>query len=174
MDRVLKIAITGVESTGKTTLAKDLSKFFGVPMVGEYARTYLDALTRPYRQDDLIEIALGQIKSEKKALYSGERLVICDTDLSVIKIWSLFKYGSVDPYLLQLYARHVADLYLLTDIDVPFEEDPLRENPGERALLFEMYQSELRQSEKPFSIISGNQSQRLEEAIKKVSALLEI
>ena len=58
--KIKKIILTGPESSGKTTLAKQLAERFQTTWVPEFARTYLDNLTRPYREDDLLRIAQGQ------------------------------------------------------------------------------------------------------------------
>ena len=97
---MLKIVITGPESTGKSTLTKQLAAHFKVDMVNEYARTYLQNLTTEYTQSDLTEIAIGQISLEDKASKSNSKFIVCDTSLEVIKIWSEFKYGSCDPFII--------------------------------------------------------------------------
>ncbi|MFK8006949.1 MAG: AAA family ATPase [Saprospiraceae bacterium] len=55
-----KIILTGPESTGKSTLARQLAQVYNTVWVPEFARTYLEGLNRPYRGDDLLKIAKGQ------------------------------------------------------------------------------------------------------------------
>ncbi len=88
-----KIIVTGPESSGKSTLCKALSKYFNIPFCKEYAREYLDALNRGYNQDDLLKIAKGQLQAE-----NGIQLL--DTDLVTLKVWSKYKYGSCDNWIL--------------------------------------------------------------------------
>src|SRR5210317_1365104 len=97
-----KIVITGTESTGKSTLSKALSEHYNCPFVPEYARTYLDALDRPYRYEDLWKIAEGQFAQEIAMSKASPTYLFLDTDLITIDIWSNFKYGRVDPRILQL------------------------------------------------------------------------
>ena len=89
-----KIIVTGPESSGKTTLCKALSKHFHLPFSKEYARGYLDALNRDYNQDDLFKIAKGQLQAENE-------IQLLDTDLITLKIWSKYKYGSCDKWILE-------------------------------------------------------------------------
>ncbi|UII28540.1 ATP-binding protein [Fulvivirga maritima] len=125
-----KVVITGPESTGKSTLSSLLAKQFGTVWVPEFARGYIDQLSREYQEDDLIAIAQGQLNSEKaKAVEAKNGLLICDTELIVIKIWAEHKYGSCPPEIIKGIKENRYELYLLTYIDIPWEEDPQREKP---------------------------------------------
>ena len=59
------IVITGPESTGKTTLTDQLAAHFKTNWLPEFARIYIDGLNRPYEEEDLVEIAKGQVEREK-------------------------------------------------------------------------------------------------------------
>ena len=133
-----KIIITGPESSGKTTLCKALSKHFKIPFSKEYARQYLKVIKKKYTQTDLLIIAKTQLKSEKES-------AILDTDLITIKIWSNEKYGKCDKWILEEInkQKNKNRIYLLCKPDLPWQEDPLRENPKDRMRLFEIYKKEL-------------------------------
>ncbi|MFW5872398.1 MAG: AAA family ATPase, partial [bacterium] len=105
----IKIAIVGPESTGKSTLSKQLALYFKTAWVPEYARDYLNKLGRPYKQSDLLLIAQEQIALEEKAAANHE-MVFCDTNLLVIKIWSEFKYQSCHPWILKSIKERKYDL----------------------------------------------------------------
>ena len=115
MGVVKKIAITGPESTGKSTLARKLADHYKTVWVPEYARTYIDKLKRPYEQHDLAEIAKGQIFYEKDLIQKASEYLFCDTELTVIKIWSEYKYGNIEPFLISEHNKSSYDLYLLLD-----------------------------------------------------------
>ena len=54
----IKIAITGPESCGKTTLSKALKKHYKESiLVPEFAREYLHKLNSKYQYSDLLNIA---------------------------------------------------------------------------------------------------------------------
>lgn len=167
-----KIVVIGPESTGKSTLSKALAEELGTVWVPEYARGYLEELNRDYTEEDLIVIAKGQLKLEDELYEQASGFLICDTDLYVIKVWSEAKYGKCDKWILEEIAEHKCDLYLLTDIDMPWEDDPLREhpNPEERLYFFNIYKDIVASSCIPFEIVSGNPLERLKsslDAIKK-------
>jgi len=164
-----RIAIIGPESTGKTDLAIALAKHYNGALVPEYAREYLHQLDRPYNQDDLLQIAKGQVAAVEKITAD---LLIADTDLHVIKVWSEYKYGNCDPWIIQQLDKQAFDLYILTYYDIPYEADPLRENPKERAYFFEIYKKLLIDSSIPFLIVKGSREERFKLAMNRIDTLL--
>lgn len=170
---MLTVAVVGPESTGKTTLAKSLAAHFKTEWVPEFAREYLTDLNRPYTQTDLLEIAKGQLRAEKKLQPKAKNnLLFLDTDLLVIKIWSEFKYGNCDPWIEQQLRLNQPSIYILTHFDIPYEDDPLRENRGERPELFDLYEEALQNSDSPYFIVQGNQQKRLDKAVKSINSIL--
>lgn len=157
-----KVVIIGPESTGKSTLAKNLADHFECLWVKEYAREYLEKLNRPYDYEDLFEIAMGQTALENEQSLKSQELLICDTDLKVIKVWSEHKYQMVHPWIEDQIKIRKYDLYLLTDIDIPWKDDPQREHPDPtmRKYFFDLYQKILLESGVPFALVSGNQEER--------------
>lgn len=166
-----KIVIIGPESTGKTTITQQLAAHFQCPMVEEYARWYIGQLNRPYCQQDLLEIARGQLINEDSFSESSEPYLFCDTDLRVIKLWSHFKYGKVHPWILDQIGLRSYHAYLLMDIDLSWEPDRQREHPSSRQEILDLYRAELKSSGVPFTIISGIKKERLKNAIDCIQRL---
>jgi NadR type nicotinamide-nucleotide adenylyltransferase len=171
-NQVIKIAITGPESTGKSILAKQLAEHYLTVWVPEYAREYINNLDRPYNQEDILEIARGQIRSENAICRRTSELLICDTELIVTKIWSEVKYGKCDSWILNKIENHKYNLYLLCDIDIPWSEDPQREHPHMREYLFNLYRHELLTRELPFFIVTGIGHGRLDNAIRIIDSFI--
>ncbi len=172
---MLKIVLTGPESTGKTTLARQLAEHFQTIWVPEYARFYLIRLRRPYEQSDVLEIAKSQVQWEDAWAKHAKQVLFSDTALLVPKIWLQFKYKSSHDWIdAQLQTRKYS-LYLLCDVDLPWGDDPLRENPNleDRQVLFQMYETELQALGANFTVLSGTMPERLQQAIRRVNALLE-
>jgi NadR type nicotinamide-nucleotide adenylyltransferase len=169
---MIRIAVTGPESTGKTTLARQLARRYDAPWTPEYARYYLRRLNRPYLQDDLLAIARGQLEWEEAKGRRNPDILFSDTCLLVIKIWSEFKYGNCHPWILEQLRAHTYDLYLLCGTDLPWVYDPLRENPGEREELYAIYKKELLLLDRPFVEIAGPPEERFRQAVKAVDDLL--
>lgn len=173
MNFVKKVVVTGPESTGKTTLALELSSYFQTALVSEYARKYIDELDRVYREEDLLMIAKGQLANEEKKIASANKLLICDTDLITIKIWSMVKYERCSPFILQEIAKRDYDLYLLCKPDIPWEPDPQREHPEQRDQLYDRYKKELEYYAKPFIELGGSKEKRLAEATLHISSIIQ-
>lgn len=169
---IKKVAIIGPECTGKSDLSQYLSEHFKTEWVPEYARAYIDNLVRPYNQDDLLTIAHGQIRLEDEYTRDAKTVLFCDTNLYVIKVWSEFKYGNCNPEILKYIASRKYDLYLLTYIDLPWEEDPLREHPHEREKLYGIYLNELKKQTVQFTEIKGERKQRRQTAVEAVEKIL--
>jgi len=167
-----KVAIIGPECTGKTSLALSLAKELKTDWVPEYARNFLNKLNRPYDKDDLTKIAHGQLRMEDEWIQDANRVLICDTNLIVIKVWSEFKFGSCEQEILKAMASRHYDLLLLTDIDIPWENDPQREHPDKREELKQIYLNEAQNSGIPFVEISGNAEARLQKAIEAIQKIL--
>lgn len=168
---IVRIAITGPECTGKTELARQLASHYHTVWVPEFARTYLERLRRPYSQADLTEIARWQLLMEDELALTANELLICDTDLFVIKIWSEVKYASVDPVIEAALNSHPYHLHLLTYIDVPWEDDPQREHPQGREDLYGRYQSTLEKAGVPYVDIRGTRDERLATAIQAIEKI---
>lgn len=165
-----KVAIVGPESSGKSTLAQDLMVHVGAWMVAEVAREYIDELERPYEEADLLEIAKTQVENEDMVGGEpmGKGLVVCDTDLITIRIWSEEKFGRCHPWIAEQTEQRHYDLWLLCAPDMPWEPDPLRENPHDRDRLFGLYVRMLDRWKKPYVILTGERDQRLKAAMKAI------
>lgn len=173
MSALKRIVIIGPESTGKSTISAAIAIACQTAWVPEYARQYIAALDRPYAYEDLQQIALGQLNEESAAKQSAGRLLICDTDLQVIRVWSEHRFGLCALPILQAIAGQKPDLYLLTDIDFPWQPDPQREHPEPhwRQYFFNIYKDIVVQSNCPFAILSGTHDQRLQQALAAIRIL---
>lgn len=172
---MLKVVVIGPESTGKSTLSEQLAAHYQTVWVQEFARHYLEKLPRPYEQQDLLTIAEGQLALEDKQATQANRLLVCDTDLHVIKVWSEHKYGTCDPRILEQIANRPYDLYLLTYIDIPWEEDPQREypDPAMREYFYNIYKDLVAASGVPWVEIKGSFEERKSLAVAAVDNLLK-
>ena len=168
-----KVAVVGPECTGKTDLAQFLALHFNTEWVPEYARAFLNKLNRPYEQSDLTKIAHGQIRMEDEWAQNANRVLICDTNLMVIKVWSENNFSNCDPEILQAMTQRHYDLLLLTNVDVPWEEDPQREHPDKREYFWKVYLKEAEDSKIPTIQISGTRDERRKSAVAAIEKILE-
>ena len=164
-----KIIFSGPESSGKTTLSKYVSQKYFLPIAQEYAREYLLEINRPYNQNDLLLIAKKQLQNEQKK-------IILDTDLITIKIWSEYKYGICDNWIIEQIKRQKKDnrTYILCKPDFDWQPDPLREHPNSRDDIFKIYQSELEKLGHNYYISMGNKKKREIEIKNIISDILNL
>jgi NadR type nicotinamide-nucleotide adenylyltransferase len=167
LDKIKKIVVIGPESTGKSTLSQSLATALNTVFVPEYARTYLEQQQNNYNYTDLLPIAKGQISLEDDLINQANRILICDTDLYVIKVWSEHKYQKVDPYILNTIAERKYDGYILCDIDMAWEYDPQREHPDAsmRTYFYHQYLDIVQATGAPFIIVSEDPAARLHQAL---------
>ncbi len=158
-----KILITGPESSGKTTLSKQLAAHFSCPWVAEYAREYLENLSTSYQKEDLDEILLGQLSNEEKAINDVDPLLICDTGPEVFYVWSNTKYGHVSNLIQEKTKVQFYDLRIICYPDLEWENDEWRETPNleERLKLFEQYRLLHELNKWPYFIAKGQGENRL-------------
>lgn len=162
---VRRIVIYGPESTGKTTLARNLAKHFNTDWIPEFAREYLEKKPTPVELSDIAIIAKGQIQIEDEATNTANRILICDTDVLVTKVYSEHYYNTCPDWIAkEAYNREYA-MYLLTNNDIPWVEDKLRDRGDRREEMFLLFKTELEKAKRPYRIISGNFTERFQKAV---------
>ena len=151
-----KIAIVGPESTGKSSLSLELAHHFNGIAVPEFAREYCAMLDRPYTLEDIVAISQGQVQAEVLAETGcNAPFIFYDTTVLVEKVWADHAYGHVPSTISELLKQRAYHLYLLTDIDVPWQPDPQREHPHLREHFKHVYQQELKQMQAEWHWVSG-------------------
>lgn len=175
---LIKVVLYGPESTGKTTLAKQLAEHYKTLWVPEYMREYLqkkwDSEKKLVEKEDLIPIAKGQLKFENEASQKVENLLICDTNLLELKVYSEYYYNGFCPSEIKTEAtKNEYSIYLLTYIDTPWKVDDLRDRPNNREEMFRIFEAELKEQDFPYQILKGNETERFETAVKIIDELLK-
>ena len=169
---LIKIAIVGPESTGKSTISEQLADHYQTVWVPEYARSYCEKLTAPCTWQDEINMFRGQLELEQQMAINARRILICDTTFITVKIWSDHMFGSAPQEVLDKLPHHPYDLYLLMNIDLPWEEDPLRDFPDKREYFMEVWHTELKALNANYSLISGSDEDRLQNAIQCIDSFM--
>ena len=170
--RLVKLAIVGPECSGKTTLAEALAAEWDEPVVPEYSREYLEDLGRNYNQDDLLEIAKGQLEKEYEIAEDANHFLICDTNTLVVKIWAETRFGRAQNWIERQFLEKPYQLYILCGHKgIDWEYDDLRENPDDREELYDAYKKALVKAGKRFIELEGTTEERLERIQKSLKRL---
>lgn len=175
---MIKVVLYGPESTGKTTLAKQLAKHYNTSWVPEFMREYLEEKWNSSKElvekKDLIPIAVGQSKLENKISKQVENLLVCDTNLLELKVYSEYYYDGFCPTEIKEEAtKDNYSIYLLTYVDTPWEADVLRDRPNNREEMFRIFETELKKQNFPYEILKGNKEERFNKAVEIIDALLK-
>ena len=170
---IIKIAVVGPESTGKSTMSAHLAEHYNTVWVPEYARGYCEKLTEPPTWQDEINMFYGQIALEKELLPKANKILICDTTFITVKIWSDEIFGKSPQEVLDELPKHPYNLYLLLDIDLPWEDDPLRDFPHKRDHFMEVWKKELDELNANYVLISGTGPERYESAVGAIDDYLK-
>ena len=165
-----RIVLYGPESTGKTSLAQALAAHFKTQWVPEFARVYLqEKWEREHvvcTLADLPKIVHGQMLWENKRLRLANKWLFCDTNALVTQVWSQTHYdGYCAPEIKKAVHDYHYDFYLLTQPDIPWVKDDLRDRPAAREEMFEAFKYQLDKHNLPFALVGGKQAFRLKNAI---------
>ena len=165
-----RIVLYGPESTGKTSLAQALAAHFKTQWVPEFARVYLqEKWEREHvvcTLADLPKIVHGQMLWENKCLRLANKWLFCDTNALVTQVWSQTHYdGYSAPEIKKAVHDYHYDFYLLTQPDLPWVKDDLRDRPAGREEMFEAFKYQLDKHNLPFALVGGKQAFRLQNAI---------
>ncbi len=170
---MIKVAIIGPESAGKTTLAGMLKAHFNGFIVNEFAREYLNDKSS-YEEEDLLEIAKGQANFENEGINSDKDIVLFDTNFLVLKVWSDLKYNRCHSFIEEELSNRKYDLSLLLLPNIPWQYDPMRESPSieDRMNIFNEYKKQLELLNHPYQIIRNIGYGRTQESIYHIDELI--
>jgi NadR type nicotinamide-nucleotide adenylyltransferase len=174
---VPRVCVLGAESTGTTTLARALADAFGTCWVPEYGREYsIEKMDRAdaavWRTDEFVRIAREQNRREDLAAREASRVLICDTDAFATALWHERYMGHMSPAVVAAAQGRRMDLYLLTDVNIPFVQDGYRDGEHIRHAMHQRFLDELQRQNKPYRLLSGAHEARLAQAIGAIEAVL--
>ena len=193
---IKKIVVIGPESTGKSTLCKQLANHYKTLWVPEFAREYLEKHGMDYNYEDLLTIAKTQIAVEEEyetamrntelemrnnqsgSLFTTQQLptdalLFIDTDMYVMKVWCEFAFNKCHNWILNQIVYRQYDLYLLCNVDLPWVKDNLREYPDLkiRNRLYRYYEDIMINQAIPWIGISGDYEKRFKKAIDSINSI---
>ena len=168
-----RVVITGAESTGKTTLTRQLAAHFEAPISREFVRDFVESIDRPIRVKDLGAIMKGQINYESEACKNSPRIVFHDTNLLSNSIYAEY-YFKEQPKALESTLSHTKyDLYLFCQNEIPWQPDgEQRDSPQARNEIHIAFEKHLADCLVPVIQIKGNPENRFHQAISAIRECL--
>lgn len=179
---VKRVCILGAESTGTTTLSKQLAEYYKTVWVPEYGRLYSEARMFDqsgeegsfvgWRSDEFVHIAKMQNEMEDWLARKANKILICDTDSFATGVWHKRYMGSYSKEVERVAKEKEHDLYIVTDVDIPFVQDGIRDGKKIRKWMHEEFIRELKKWGKKYVIVSGSREERLKKAVEEIEKII--
>jgi NadR type nicotinamide-nucleotide adenylyltransferase len=172
-----RVVVLGAESTGKTTLARDLAVALGCEWVGEYGREYTEQLADPaghaWTDADFVAIAHEHLRREDAAARRASApVVVLDTDAKVTELFSESYLGRRTEEVARLAEGRRYDLYLVCDPTTPFVQDATGTRRLEQRRFLHEGELAYARARGPVVELRGDREQRLAQAVAAVGAML--
>lgn len=165
----IRIVVLGAESTGTTTLSRDLAKALNAPWVPEVGRYYTESIlttTNEWNDEDFYRIGRLQQAYESEISARSDGVVVCDTNAVATELWQRRYMGKITAPMKVIAARDKADLYIITGDEIPFVQDGLRDGEHIRHAMHRWFINHIRRTNVPYIVATGSQTDRLKQALK--------
>ena len=165
-----QVCIYGPESTGKTTLTKELADYYKTAYVPEMARYMIDWGNKS--MDDLTIKHLEEFDNIQRATVKSMRafcrkFLFCDTDSITTEIYADVLLNKKSRLIENQSTNH--SLYLLLDIDVNYQPDHQRNLEDKREEMFQRFENELKKRNINYVIVRGQGKDRLRNAVNAIN-----
>lgn len=172
---IKKVVFLGAESSGKTTIARELAKELGTEWMPEYGREYWakhHAADWTLTPEQLVEIARGHLRRENGTIKKCNKYFFVDTNAITTEMFARFYHNDAHPELVRLakVAETRYDHCFVCDIDIPYEDDGQRNGAEHRIKFQRQILEDLDRRGVKYELLSGN----LRERIRKVKQRLTI
>lgn len=173
---IIRIVLYGPESTGKTTLAKQLAAYYNTSWAPEYMRIFLERKTllpgeEIVSYEDLTPIAKGQMQIENSLLDTANTFLFCDTNLLELQVYAKHYFNKCPEHISEYVHKNKYDLYILTYVDTPWVPDGMRDRPENREKMYARFKQELIKNNLPYIVVKGNEKQRMNIATSHIDKL---
>ena len=179
-DIMKRVCVVGAESTGTTTLTRELAEHYQTVWVPEYGREYSEKLAAAgidyshyaWRSEEFAHIARVQHEMEDAMAQQANRVLFCDTDALATALWHERYMGTRSPEVEAIAGQSHYDLYILTGCEIPFVADEVRDGESFRQWMTRRFEEELSRRTVPWLKVSGGPEERMLAAISAVDRLL--
>ncbi len=172
----LRIVVLGAESTGTTTLSRDLAESLNVPWVPEVGRYYTESILTAgaiWTDDDFYAIGRLQQHYESEIAARSDGIIVCDTNAVATELWQKRYMGKTTQVMKELATHDKADLYIITGDEIPFVQDGIRDGEHIRHKMHEWFVRHIRKQSAPSIIVRGTQEERLKQALDAAQKMID-
>ena len=171
---MIKIALLGAESTGKTQLAEAItaslrSQGHSVSPIPETLRLWCDQAARTPQADE--QWAIAQAQSARIAQASESTYLVADTTALMTAVYSDLLFGDHSLYAMALEQQRGFDLTLVTGLDLPWVADPQRDGPHSRAPVDACLRAALARGNLPYQVVYGKDLARVRNALHAIESI---
>lgn len=165
----IRIVVIGAESTGTTTLSRDLARSLSAPWVPEIGRSYTESILPAgyeWENEDFHRIGRLQQAYENEIAARSNGIVVCDTNATATVVWQRRYMGQSDKTMHDIAAADTVDLYIITGDDIPFVQDGTRDGEHIRHDMHQWFIQYIQKTGVPYIVVTGSRQSRLTEATK--------
>ena len=173
-----RICLVGAESTGTTSFARRLAEHYRTVWVPEYGRDYTEARVvagagLAWKSEEFTHIALRQQAHEDELARQANRVMFCDTDALATCVWHERYLGNWSLEVEEIANRRGYDLYFVTEPDIPFVHDRIRDSEHLREWMTERFKQEISKRGYRWVSLAGDVEQRMRTAIDAVETVMK-
>jgi NadR type nicotinamide-nucleotide adenylyltransferase len=169
---MIRVVLTGSESTGKTTIATEVARHYNVEVVPEFVRTFAEQKGAPIDFSDHGLIARGQMALEDEYLARSGRLLVQDTDLLSTVVYCRHYFGRCPEWIEEAARTRRPDLYLLCGTDIPWIADGIRDRGHMRETMQTLFEEAVAASGARSVDLRGDHPTRLRQAVTIIDSLV--
>jgi HTH-type transcriptional repressor of NAD biosynthesis genes len=172
----LRVVIVGAESTGTTTLSRDLAERLEVPWVPEIGRYYTESIQtdkRPWTDADFHNIGRLQQEYENAIAMRSNGVIVCDTNAVATEVWQRRYMGRTTREMGRIAMADKADLYIITGDEIPFVQDGIRDGEHIRHRMHRWFIDHIKKTGVPYVVVRGDKATRLEAATKATRQMID-
>lgn len=199
---VPRIVLIGPESTGKTTLAKNLGDFYKTIWVREMGREICEKKLEDFRQknkqniksnlnsdnleidyewkdSDFKEIVTSQNSLELESAKNANKVLICDTDSFATLVW-YERYMKKQLNEIEIIHKdhatynNLSIYFLINHEKKAFIQDGTRDGLHVREWMFKRFEERLKEWKKIFFVIEGDYEETEEKIRNKIKDIFDI
>lgn len=174
-----KIAIVGVESTGKSTLTKLLAEYFNTNLVEEYGRIISEEYgngSNFLSVENYKEIVYGHKHLENIAVKTANKALFVDSEAVVTQYYAKMYLGQEYNFIENVIQNNNYDLYIYLEPDVKWVADGFRtfNDNTVRQETNEILKGMFKKRNIEFVSVNGNYEERFKKSVDIINKFLNL